>query len=291
MGGHRVEQRAGLLRRDAGRQHADVDPALVHGDEHVLQRGGGREVTPQELGDAFVPGLAHEGGGRLAAQRVDPEVDDRHAGSVARGAGVPSEPAAFAGGLGLRLAQVAHAHGERVLDEPVVVLGDEGVHALLEQRAQQRVEGVVALGEMDPRRPVADVLQPGVAFGLGEQRAPHRVVLPRDVRLDLGEPLPGLALAAGQQVLRDPEGAVADQALPDGVTGVEDVDGDVPRLGMGDAGPEELPQLVHAGLNVDVVVMLLHRLTLTADLTRVSGPGVPRRRRRNGAHEGGNGVP
>ena len=103
VGGHRVEQRAGLLRRDAGRQHADVDPALVHGDEHVLQRGGGREITPQELGDAFVPGLAHEGGGRLAAQRVDPQVDDRHAGSVARGAGVPSEPAAFAAALAFAL--------------------------------------------------------------------------------------------------------------------------------------------------------------------------------------------
>ena len=103
-------------------------------------------------------------------------------------------------GLGLRLAQVAHAHGERVLDQPVVVLGDEGVHALLEQGPQQRVEGVVRLGEVDPRRPVAEVLQPGVAFGLGEQRAPDGVVLPRDLRRDLGQPLPGLALAARQQV-------------------------------------------------------------------------------------------
>ena len=48
------------------------------------------------------------------------------------------------------------------------------------------------------------------------------------------------------------------QALADVVAGMEDVDGHVPRLGVGDAGPEELPELVHAGLDVDVVVVLLH---------------------------------
>ena len=40
---------------------------------------------------------------------------------------------------------------------------------LLEQEAQEGVEGVVGLGEMDPGRPVAEVLQPGAAFGLGPQ--------------------------------------------------------------------------------------------------------------------------
>ena len=64
---------------------------------------------------------------------------------------------------------------------------------------------------------------------------------------------------------------MAHQALADGVAGMEDVDRHVPRLGVGDAGPEELPELVHAGLDVDVVVMLLHRLTLPSDLTWVSG--------------------
>ena len=54
---------------------------------------------------------------------------------------------------------------------------------------------------------------------------------------------------------------------------MEDVDGHVPRLGVGDAGPEELPELVHAGLDVDVVVVLLHRLTLSAHLTALVLPG------------------
>ena len=62
------------------------------------------------------------------------------------------------------------------------------------------------------------------------------------------------------------------QALADGVARMEDVDGHVPGLGVGDAGPEELPELVHAGLDVDVVVVLLHRLTIPSDLTRASGP-------------------
>ena len=69
-------------------------------------------------------------------------------------------------GLCLGLAEVADAHGQRVLDQPVVVLGDEGVHALLQQGPQQRVEGVVRLGEVHPGRPVAEVLEPGVALRL-----------------------------------------------------------------------------------------------------------------------------
>ena len=82
---------------------------------------------------------------------------------------------------------------------------------------------------------------------------------------------------------------MADQALADGVAGMEDVDRHVPRLGVGDAGPEELPQLVHAGLNVDVVLVLLHRLTLSLDLTWASGPDG--RLRRAGRQGGGKGVP
>ena len=146
------------------------------------------------------------------------------------------------------------------------------MHALLEEGAQERVECVVRLGEVEPGGPVAQVFQPGPAFGFREERAPDGVVLPRDLRRHLGQPLPGLALAARQQVAGHAERAVANQALADGVAGMEDVDGHVPRLGVGDAGPEELPQLVRAGLDVDGVVVLLHRLTLPPDLTRVSGP-------------------
>ena len=68
VGGHLVEQRARLLGADARGDDADVDAALVHGDEQVLQRGGGREITAEQLRDAFIPGLAHEGGGGLAGQ-------------------------------------------------------------------------------------------------------------------------------------------------------------------------------------------------------------------------------
>ena len=101
MGGHLIEQRARLLGGDAGGDDADVDTALVHGDEQVLQRGGGGEVAAEQLGDALVAGLAQEGRGGLAGQRVDPEVDDRHAGSAAPAAGVGFWPAAFASAFAL----------------------------------------------------------------------------------------------------------------------------------------------------------------------------------------------
>ena len=54
VGGHLVEQGVGLLGGEAGRDDADVDAAGVHGDEELLQRGRGREVAAEELGDAFV---------------------------------------------------------------------------------------------------------------------------------------------------------------------------------------------------------------------------------------------
>ena len=61
-------------------------------------------------------------------------------------------------------------------------------------------------------------------------------------------------------------------SVTDGIARMEDVDGHIPRFGVGDARPEELPELVHAGLNVDMEVVLLHRVTLPLDLTHVSGP-------------------
>ena len=104
MVGDRAEQWLRVLGRNAGRQYADVDTAGVHGHEHVLERGGGRQVSAEELGDALVSGLAHEGRGGLAAQGVDPEVDDRHAGSAVPGADVgtaASAASAFAWALAL----------------------------------------------------------------------------------------------------------------------------------------------------------------------------------------------
>jgi hypothetical protein len=80
---------------------------------------------------------------------------------------------------------------------------------------------------------------------------------------------------------------VAHESLSDRVAGMEDVDRHVPRLGVGDAGPEELPELVHAGLDVDGEVVFLHRVTLALDLTRASGP----ERRHGRVQQGGKGLP
>ena len=101
MGGHLVQQGARLRSGDACRDDADVDTALVHGDKQVLQRGGGGEVAAEEPGDTLVPGLPQEGRGGLAGRRVDPEVDDRHAGSAAPAAGDGFWPAAFASAFAL----------------------------------------------------------------------------------------------------------------------------------------------------------------------------------------------
>ena len=63
---------------------------------------------------------------------------------------------------------------------------------------------------------------------------------------------------AREQVAGHTEGAVAHQALADLVPGVEDLDGHVAVLGEGAAQPEELPQLVRRGGDVDIEVVLLH---------------------------------
>src|SRR5579863_7148485 len=59
----------------------------------------------------------------------------------------------------------ADAVVDRRRDEPVVVLGDEAVDPALEQRPQDRVEGVVRLTEVDLGTAVSEVLEPGAAFG------------------------------------------------------------------------------------------------------------------------------
>ena len=80
MGCDGIEQRVRLLRREAGGDHAHVDAAGIHGGEQLRQGRGGRQVAAEQLGDALVAGLAQEGRGGLAGERVDPEIDDRHAG-------------------------------------------------------------------------------------------------------------------------------------------------------------------------------------------------------------------
>ncbi len=75
----RIEEGLGVLGPEPGGEDADVDLTGVHGGEQLVERGGGGQVAAEEVGDALVAPLGQEGLGRLAAQGVDPEVDDGHA--------------------------------------------------------------------------------------------------------------------------------------------------------------------------------------------------------------------
>ena len=73
-----IEQGLGLVAREPRGDDADVDAARVHGRQQLLERRGDREVAAQEVGDALVARLPQERLGGLAAEGVDPEVDDGH---------------------------------------------------------------------------------------------------------------------------------------------------------------------------------------------------------------------
>src|SRR2546430_5283356 len=76
-------------------------------------------------------------------------------------------------------------------EQGVVVAREPLVHEALEAEATHpRVERLVALGEVDARSAIAEVLEALEAFGSRPQRLADGVVAPRLVRLDLGEPLP-----------------------------------------------------------------------------------------------------
>ena len=100
-----IEQTLGLGGREPRRDDADVDAAAVHRDEEHFERGGGGEVTAQEVGDALVAALREEGLGGGATEGIDPEVDDRHAGGAS---GVVAAGAAGAVGA-VRAAALARA--------------------------------------------------------------------------------------------------------------------------------------------------------------------------------------
>ena len=63
---------------------------------------------------------------------------------------------------------------------------------------------------------------------------------------------------------------MANQPLTDGVPGMEDLNGHITRLRTGRPKPEELPELFRRGLNVHVVVVRLHEVTLVNCLEPVS---------------------
>src|SRR5262245_8889718 len=125
---------------------------------------------------------------------------------------------------------------------------------------------------------VAEVAKLDVTFRARPQRLADRVVPPRVVRLHLRDPLPRLADAAGAEHLRNGEGAVPHESLAVLVTRAQDVDGDEVGLRLvGAAIPEHLPDLFGCGVDLDLVVMLLHRRLLNS---RCSAVRDPRRARR-----------
>src|SRR4029450_12848243 len=141
-----------------------------------------------------------------------------------------------------RRAHCLDALFDRRLHRAIVVLRDEAMDATLEERAQDRVERLVRLAEVDARATVAEIFQARPSRRPRPQRLADGVVAPRLVRLHLGEPLPRSSDAAGQEIARHAKVTVADAALAGVVTPVEVFDAHVAVLD--DAGttlPEERP--------------------------------------------------
>ena len=95
VGRHLIEQRARLLRRDAGGDDADVDAARIHGDEQVLHRRGGGQVAPEQLGDALVAGWRRNAAAALSLSALTQRSTTVTPGRTRRRAGA-SWPAALA---------------------------------------------------------------------------------------------------------------------------------------------------------------------------------------------------
>ena len=94
------------------------------------------------------------------------------------------------------------------------------------------------------------------------QRLADRVVAPRLVRLHLGEPLPRLADASGEQPLRHREVAVADESVPVVVARVQDLDARLHVLRLRTvraAVPEDLPHVFRRRTQLDRELVALQR--------------------------------
>src|SRR6185369_14768811 len=106
--------------------------------------------------------------------------------------------------------------------------------------------GLVLLGEVRPGATAGDRLEARPSRRVRPQRLAHRVVTPRFERLHLGEPFPRLADTARTQPARDREVAVANETVPVGVAGVEDLDARLHVFGLravGAAVPKDVPDL------------------------------------------------
>src|SRR5262249_33626017 len=145
-------------------------------------------------------------------------------------------------------------------EQRVVVAREPLVHEPFEaETAHPWIERLVALGEVDARAAVAEILEALEPFGSRPQRLAHGVLAPRLVRPDLREPPPRLAHSAGEQDARDGERAVAHEAVPDVVAGMQDVDRpDLVLRAVVAAIPEDLPHLLWRRVHVDRERMLLH---------------------------------
>ena len=68
VGGQGTEHVVGVRGREAERDDAEVDAAFVHRAEQLCEGRRGRQVAPEEIGDAFVPGAPEKRLGRRAAR-------------------------------------------------------------------------------------------------------------------------------------------------------------------------------------------------------------------------------
>src|SRR5262245_22976254 len=173
------------------------------------------------------------------------------------------EPAASTGS---RTGAAAH-HPQTVLDrslhDPVVVPRDEEMDAPFEERAQQRVESLVGLAEVDARAAGAEILETRPTRGARPERFADRIVTPGLVRRDLGQPFPRLTDPRGQQVARYPEAAVSDAPLADCITPVEILDPHVAMLDDRPAMvPEEAPDLPRRSTDLEGERVFLHTLSI-----------------------------
>src|SRR5262249_18524917 len=113
---------------------------------------------------------------------------------------------------------------DAVANQLVIVLRDEAMDTAFEQETHEWVEDVVALDEMDPGLSIGESLESMFALRTRPQRLADRVVLGRLIRDDVGHVFPRLRDATAEEVLGNPEEAMANQPCTVFVTLVQDLD-------------------------------------------------------------------
>ncbi len=120
MRGDGEQHVVGLGGREAECDHSDIDATRIHGAEEIGEGGRGTDVAAEQIGNALIAGASQEGRGGLAAQRVDPEVDNRHAGSDVPGAGCVVLGVAFAAVFSAALAFAARRSRTPVVSDSLI---------------------------------------------------------------------------------------------------------------------------------------------------------------------------